>query len=453
MPARRSPITTVRRAFRSPLLLWIAFLLAHLALGLLNIHGYGYPLGDVTSVYKYWSDQALIADFWVGIDEPWVYPVVAILPMIGAQALYPIVGSVPGLEPLTAGAELYARTWVSLMMLANIVAFGVLTGWGRRTERFGAAWWWIAFLVALGPIALGRIDAVTVPVAIIGVLFLASRPRAATVLLTVAAWIKVWPGAIVIAMVIAMKHRSRVFGIALATSASIAVIALAFGSGANVLSFVTQQTGRGLQVEAPVTTYWMWLAWAGVPGSSVYYDHDILTWQVTGAGVDIASAVMTPLLVLVLAAIALLGVLAVRSGASANAVLPPLVLALVTGMIAFQKVGSPQFISWLAVPVILGLVASRARQAPSFRTPALLVLLLAGLTHIIYPYLYGYLLGLYPEMLAVLTARNVLLFVLLGWAILALRRSLRWEAPSSDAAGNEGWRTRGTADKLKQDTP
>ena len=78
------------------------------------------------------------------------------------------------------------------------------------------------------------------------------------------------------------------------------------------------------------------------------------------------------------------------------------------------------------MPVILGLISHRENRAASFRTPAVLVLVLAALTHVIYPYLYGYLLGLFPEMLAVLTIRNALLFVLLGWSVMALMRSARW---------------------------
>src|SRR6185437_7804343 len=42
----------LRRAFASPLVLWIAFLLVHLVLGFLAFHSAGEPLGDVYLVYK-----------------------------------------------------------------------------------------------------------------------------------------------------------------------------------------------------------------------------------------------------------------------------------------------------------------------------------------------------------------------------------------------------------------
>lgn len=403
VPARVTP----GRIARHPLTLWVTFVLVHLVLGLVNSRGDWYAMSDVTGVYRYWVEQGFAADYWVGIDAPWVYPIAAIVPMLIASV---------------AGPSLYASTWLSLVLVLDLVALGFITGWGRRADRLAIGWWWTLFLAALGPIALGRIDSIAVAVSIVGVLLLASRPRAAAMLFTVAAWIKVWPGALVVAMVTVMSARWRVLTVAVGTSAFIAGLALSFGSGTNVLSFVTEQTGRGLQVEAPVSTFWMWQAAAGVPGATVYYDTDILTWQVTGRGVSLASEVMTPLLVLVVLAVVLLALLARRAGAEALAVMPPLALALVTGMIAFQKVGSPQFVGWVAVPVIFGLVSHRAGLSASFRVPAVLVVVLAALTQLVYPTFYAQVLGLDTGMLSVLTARNLLTVALFGWSLVALWR-------------------------------
>jgi hypothetical protein len=416
--------TVVRGVWKSPIVLWLAFVIVHLWLGILNLYADGYPLGDVTSVYKFWSEQGIDGGFWVGIDGSWVYPIVAIVPMLIAHAF---------------GPALYASTWLSLMMLADAIAFGFLIGWGRHGRNTVAAWWWLGFLVLLGPIALGRVDSFTVPIAMIGVLFIATRPALASVLLTVAAWIKIWPGAIVVALVIATKARWRVLVAAAGVSVGIIAVAVALGSGMNVFSFVTQQTGRGLQIEAPISSIWLWQALAGRPGSSLYYDRDILTFQVLGDGVGLVSSLMTPLLVLVVLAIMLLAILGVRNRAPVTDVLPPLVLALITAFIAFNKVGSPQFISWLAVPVILGLVTAATGHGRSFRTPAILVAVLAALTQSFYPYLYGWLLALDPVMLVLLTARNLLLFVLLGWAVASLWRSIRPDARHEDLVDESGW--------------
>lgn len=396
---------------RHPLTLWGAFVLAHLMLGLLALYAPGLPLGDVTLVYKFWMEQAFLHNFWVGIDTVWVYPILALLPMMAAWVF---------------GPDQYGATWLTLVMLLNAGAFGVLTGWGRRPDRIATGWWWIAFLVLLGPIALGRIDAVTVPIALIGVLIIGTRPLWASVLLTVGAWIKIWPAALLLAAVIAVRERLRLVAGAALTTAVVLVAVLLIGGSGSVFSFITEQTGRGLQVEAPISTIWMWMARMGVPGAHLYYDTGILTYQVEGPGSAAAATLTTPLLALAVAVIAGLAWWSLWRGALTGDLFPPVALALVTALIAFNKVGSPQFVVWLSVPIILGMVTSAAGWGRSFRTPAILGLVIAALTQLFYPYLYGWLLSLDVLMLSVLTARNVLYFVLLGWAVHAIVTAPRW---------------------------
>ena len=400
---------TALRVARSSFTLWAVFVLAHLWLGLLNLYGPGYPMGDVTSVYKFWVDQLVVNDFQVGVDSQWVYPILAFVPMIASLAF---------------GSTLYASTWLSIVMLLNVTAFGTLTGWGRRRDRNAAGWWWVAFLFLLGPIALARVDSITVPLAMVGVLLLSRHPRAAALILTVATWIKVWPAAVIAAIVIASKDRLRIVLVGAATSAAIVLVVLVMGGGSNVFSFVTQQTGRGLQVEAPVTSIWLWLARSGVPETYVYFDHAILTYQVAGPGTEIAAALMNPLLGIAAIVVCAFGALAVRRGVATLQLLPALALALVTAFIVFNKVGSPQFESWLAVPVIFGLVMAQ-QGGRSFRTPAILALVIAALTQVIYPYLYDYVLSVNYVMLIVLTSRNLLLIVLFAWAMTAVIRLYR----------------------------
>lgn len=394
---------------RSSFTLWAAFILAHLWLGLLNLYGPGYPMGDVTSVYKFWVDQLVVNDFQVGIDSQWVYPILAFVPMVASLAF---------------GSTLYGSTWLSIVMVLNVAAFGMLTGWGRRRDHNAVGWWWVAFLVLLGPIALGRIDAITVPLAMAGMLLLAERPRVAALILAIATWIKIWPAALLAAIVISVHERFRIIAVAATTSIVIIVVALLMGSGSNVLSFITQQTGRGLQIESPVSSIWLWMARAGVPNTFVYYDQAILTFQVEGPGATIAALAMTPLLGVAVLVVCGLGILAVRRGVPALQLLPPLALALVTAFMVFNKVGSPQFESWLAVPVAYGLVMS-LRGGRSFRLPAVLVLVIAALTQAVYPYLYNYVLSVNYVMLIVLTSRNLLLIALFAWALVAVIRLYR----------------------------
>jgi hypothetical protein len=379
------------------MVLWAGFAVVHGLLVWLCLVAPGWPLGDVEMVYRRWAEDAASGSFIVGIDIDFVYPILALVPILAALAF---------------GPAFYALSWLGIVMLLDAAAFAFLIdSGGRRAVR--AAWWWLGFLLLLGPIALARIDSITVPLVVIALLWLARRPLWGTALLTVAAWVKVWPVAALAAVFVVSKARWRLLVAAAGTSAAIVAIALALGSGLHVFSFISTQAARGIQIESPVSIIWLWQAAFKVPGAYIYYDRDILTYQVTGGGIDVAIALMTPVLALAALAVLLLGWLAVRGKADYVRLLPPLALALVVTLIAFNKVGSPQFMGWLAAPVVLGLVL----RGGAWRTPAVLVAVMAALTQVVYPYLYDWLLAAHPLMVLMLTVRNLLEFVLLGWAI------------------------------------
>ncbi len=421
--------TAARRLLASPFTLWIAFLLVHLLLGALALDQ-GKGLGDVYLVYKPWAQLAAQGTSIVGVTTDWVYPFAALVPIM---------------LPLLLGADNYVGGWLTMVLLLDAAAFAVLIV-GREPRRIVAAWWWLVFLVLLGPIAVGRLDSVSAALAIVGLLWLTMHEKAAVAVLTIATWIKVWPAAIIAAAVVALRTRRHVIAVAAVTSLIIVIVPLIFGAGLRVLSFITMQTGRGLQIEAPISTIWMWQAALHVPGAIVYYDRDLLTFQVTGAGTTAAGALMNPLLALTAIVVALIGIRSVRRGTPYTRILPELSLALVTAFIAFNKVGSPQYIVWFAAPVIIGLVY----QGRGFRTPALLVGAIAGLTQVIYPYLYDLLLNPQPAMVAVLTARNLLYFVLLGWTIAALWRGPRAAHAAQDLLPAHAWPFRAEPGALPQ---
>lgn len=400
-PAAPAAAVAVPTVLRRPVVLWAAFGLVHIVLIALNLSGIGWPLGDVERVYLGWAEGTVSGAVRLGVDTDFVYPILALAPILTSLAF---------------GAALYALTWLGLVTVLNGVAFGVLIGRAPGRAAAGAAWWWLAFLLLLGPVALARIDSVTVPLTIMGVLWVSRRPIWGAVLLSIATWVKVWPVAAIIALLVASRQRGWVLAVFAGTSALIIGVAMLGGSGLTVLSFVTEQTNRGLQIEAPIASWWLWQAALGVPGTLVYYDQQILTYQVVGSGTDVVSAIMTPLLALVVAAVLLVGWRAQRAGAAFERLFPPLLLALVLTLIAINKVGSPQFMTWLAAPIVLGLVVERR----SWRAPAAVALLLAVLTQLVYPYFYSQLLGTAPTMLLVLSLRNLLEVVLLGWMLVRL---------------------------------
>jgi hypothetical protein len=383
-------------------MLWTGFVLVHAWVVTSGWLLPSQPMGDVYLVYEPWSRAALAGA--VGITEAWVYPQLAIVPMVLAH----LFGWVGG----------YTLGWALLVTACDAVVFWMLVGRGRSRTRRRAAWFWLAFTALLGPVGMYRIDAVTVPLAIAGLLWLARRPAVAAALLTAAAWIKVWPAALVAAAVIALRRRVAVIAGAAAVTAGVVVAVVVAGGAAHLLGFVTMQAGRGLQLEAPVSTFYLWGSALRLPGWWVFYDQEILTYQVTGPQVDPVIAAMTPLLVLVVGGVALLGVVKARRGAPLRVLLPPLALALVLALIVCNKVGSPQFHDWLIPPLVLWLLVD-ARRAKGF---ALAGLASAGLTQLVYPILYDRILLSQIAPVAVLTLRNMLLVAMLAWVIVRLVR-------------------------------
>ncbi|MFI8631187.1 glycosyltransferase 87 family protein [Microbacterium sp. NPDC077663] len=386
-------------------LLWAAFVLVHAGVALLGFVLPNEPMGDVYRVYEPWSRAVFSGGGIVGVTQDWVYPQLALLPMLLAHLPAGLLGD-------------YTAGWAVLVTLVDAVAFAVLIGRVRSRGRVAGAVFWLAAIVCLGPVGMYRIDAISVPLAILGCLWLLRRPGLAAALLAAATWIKVWPAALLAAAVVAVRRRATVIAAAALVSVAVLGAVVAGGGADHALGFVTGQTGRGLQVEAPVSAPYVWGALLGSDGSAVYYDQGLLTFQVTGPHVDLVIAAMTPLLAASAAAVLLIGVWRLRRGAPFVRLFPVLALALVLVLIVVNKVGSPQFHTWLFAPVVLGLVIDRRRWA----APAALACVAAALTQLVYPVLYGGIVT--PAILAVvvLTLRNLVLVALLVWMVVRLVR-------------------------------
>ncbi|SFI40952.1 MULTISPECIES: glycosyltransferase 87 family protein [Microbacterium] len=385
--------------------LWIAFVLVHLGVSWLGFVMPNEPMGDVYRVYEPWSAQALRGGGIVGVDSAWVYPQLALVPMVLTQIIASLVGS-------------YTVAWAVLVALADAVAFAVLVGRGRSTGRAVAAWFWLAAIALLGPVGIYRLDGFTVPIVILACLWIIGRPWVASLLLSAVTWMKVWPAAVLAAAVIAARRRGALIGGAVVISALTLAAVVAAGGAANAFGFISDQTTRGLQVEAPVSMPYLWGALLRLDGFWVYYSMDLLTFQVTGTEIDTVIAAMTPLLILAVSAVAVLGAVQAARGVRFVALFPTLALALVTAFIVFNKVGSPQYLCWLIPPVLIGLVLDRA----DWFAPAGLTLGAALLTQLVYPVLYADI--LYPAPLAVtlLTLRNLVLVALFVWMVVRLAR-------------------------------
>lgn len=387
--------------------LWVAFVLVHALILWLGFAYPNEPMGDVYRVYEPWSLQALEGRAIVGITEPWVYPQLALVPMVLAHAFAPIAGYIVG--------------WGLLVTALDAVAFAVLVGRGVSVGRRTAAWCWLGFIALLGPVGLYRLEAVTVALSIVGCLWLVGRPWAGSMLLAVATWMKVWPAALLLAAVIAVRSVRRggeIVAGALVVSALTLIAVVLAGGAEDALGFVGEQTTRGLQVESPAAMPYLWGAVIGAPGFEVAYSGELLTFQVAGPAVDIVVAVMTPALIVAIAGVAVIGAVKAARGVSFAALFPSLSLALVAGFIALNKVGSPQYLAWLVPSIVIGIVLRRRVWAG----PAALALVAAALTQLVYPLLYAGILSPEPVAVTVLTLRNLVVWALFVWMVVRVAR-------------------------------
>ena len=369
--------------------------------------GIATPMGDVPNVYAPWMQQLFDhGNIW-GVNVDWVYPFLALLPMLLSSL---IRGLIPGHDFLAG--------WLVVCGALNLVAIASLVRWGRSKERtwYLMAWYFLLFELLLGPVSISRLDAISVALAVLAIRpIVESRLAAASLWLIVATWVKVWPVALILALWIASKRRLLVFGTASIATLAILGVGLVAGGNASMFSFISTQSNRGIQIEAPIATPWLWQGVFGVSGSGIYYDHKLLTFQVFGFGVSLVAALMGFAMLIALAITVWLGWQAGKSGNDTVTVIAAISLTASLDMIVFNKVGSPQYIAWLLVPLLLALLRGQS-------LPVISGLVLAGLTHLIYPVIYDGILLANPAATAVLGVRNIVLIALLVWSNLWLTK-------------------------------
>ncbi|WP_454050148.1 glycosyltransferase 87 family protein [Cellulomonas sp. Marseille-Q8402] len=426
-PTRRCAIRAVSRLLRSRAALWTAFVL---------VHGWIAYVGTVLiparafwdlDLYRWWMWQGLHQGVWPVIDGDWVYPAGAVVPML-LPALVDAVGTQP-----------YAVGWSVLITALDAVAVGVLLRGARgaggpavrgvvvpspRDPALGA-WWWLAFVLLLGPVAVGRLDAVVAPLVVVALTVALRHPAVASALLTAGAWVKVAPGALLLPLVLVLRRPWRDLVLPAAAVCVVVVGAVAAGGGlGHLASFLTEQGERGLQLESVAATPWVLAGLVG-PDVRVVLNDAITTWEIAGPGTAVVAGALGVVLPLALAAVTGLLLLVRHRGGEAldtAGFLARGALLVAVTLILANKVGSPQFVGWLAGPVAVGLARPGAAGLRAWRVPAALVLVVAALTQLVFPIAYDGITLQQAGPSLVLVLRNVLLVVL---AVVVARDLLR----------------------------
>lgn len=353
--------------------------------------------GDL-SLYDYWAYQVDNGTGVYGLVTEWVYPALAFVPIWIAGALNLVS---------------YEVSWLALVFVINTTAVLLMVHPVKNGKVFSgtyASWAFLSALLLLGPVAVSRIDSVSAALAILGLVAINRNSTGiAAALFTIAGWIKIWPVALFAAMIAVFKKRLQAIIVATTISASIISIGLLAG-GTKVFGFVLQQQERGIQIESVMATPWMWLAKQG--SANIFFDEAVLTNQVSGPLVQDLAAISNYVMFIALAITVFLAIRAVQAGRNRTQVF---VLASLTGvldLIVFNKVGSPQFMIWLAVPLVALVYFGLNRSKVALAMGAAILFL----TQLVYPVFYIELLGLETMPLGLLTVRNLLLIALLIWA-------------------------------------
>lgn len=418
-PCTAPEVTLKRSLLHSRPAVWTAFLLVHLWLAVIGVWLIPQKAFGDLDLYRYWMWLGMHGFGWPGLDTSWVYPIGATVPLLAA-----------GLGGLAIGHG-YAMAWAIMVTALDSLAMAMLL---RRSRGQVGGWWWTGFLFLLGPIAMGRLDAIVVPLLIAALLWSMDRPAVASALLTIGAWIKVAPGALIVPL---FWGAHKPWRDVVAPAAGVCAIALgtAIGLGGqeHVLSFLLEQGQRRLQIESPGATPWV-LAALFTHSIKRVLNTEIVTWELIGPGTQGMADLLGLLLpVAAAAAIALLWWKRERVGLALWAdrgkrgelvVRGAMLMTLV--LLVFNKVGSPQYMTWLAAPVAVALVLG----LPGWRTTAKWVLGIGAATQLVFPWAYDEITYGGAVVTVVLAARNVALI----WLLVHTAKQLLDVTPDAPAA-------------------
>ena len=280
-----------------------------------------------------------------------------------------------------------------MLVLDALFTYALWRATGRRHDR--AVDFWLIFVPLIGPLAYLRFD--MLPGVLAGGALLAARrkPWVTGALTGLGAAIKLWP-ALLIAAFMSYRSDRRPAGVAfVVVGFGLALISLIFGGWSRLISPLTWQSDRGLQIESIWATPLM-LARALRPDQWIVDISQYQAYEIFGPGVDAWVVISSIATLLGLGLIILLTVRAFRHDGSTPSAIGFVVLATVAIMVITNKTLSPQYLLWVGGPMA-ALLAYRAQatrvEQPAISRVAGQALILALLTQLVYPVFYDSYLG------------------------------------------------------------
>lgn len=370
---------------------------------------------------------------------------------------YPAIGTWPtaAVAWLSGGdLDLFYQIFVTFCLSVDLIFFGLLQRGAVTPQRWRAirraGWWWCLFGLAAGPVFILRLDLFPALAVAASAALLFSRPRAAAAVLALATTMKLWPGVLAAGLVGRFNqaqtwHRLVAFFGSLLGLCALTVV---FQGSQRLLSPLSYQNVRGLQIESIPATFPMWLAFERQENFAVFYAPS-KSFEITGPYVPIALQLSSIAMILtVLGAVAVALWYFLRGGWHPYTTMA-FYLAIIAALIVSNKVFSPQYIVWLG-PLMAVVLRSDAPPAASQRLHrlrsttlaalAVLIPIAAAIGTYIYPFQYDYLLDIYqPELapIGALVLRNCLMMIIAIIAVLWLLINCRNQARTHRAAAGQ----------------
>jgi len=364
-------------------------------------------VGDV-STYLKWAQDSLYYGH-IPHDTEWQYP-----PLLAPILVFPEwLSHTFGIHYLTG--------FTAMTFLADCVITTMLIWTATRRGTWAGPWYWILGVPLLGPIVYGRYDVfpalcVVFSLALLGkglplVMADGSKGRqlnnrrwVAGVLIGFGTAIKIWPGLAVFGMPRGKKGWQTIATVAASVIGTIATLSFFFSG---TLSFVSNQGGRGLEIES------IW----GIPfvlGKRLHLEHVITnkvvygSYQIVPDGHGLISFVVSATYYVALLSLA--GGFALMAYWWWRKTWRPAVMADATFvgtlvMITLSRVISPQYLIWLLAVAGFCLLYKDTTQ----RRSSLLVLICLPLTQWEFPIAFQQLLHAHLVPTLVVCLRDLLL--------------------------------------------
>lgn len=376
---------------------WIITRLWALLLGfeIVSYPGSSALFSDV-QLYDHWAANLTYSYFILLEQDPrWQYPpLAAVIFLMGYLIAADTIG------------------FVFLALIADLLIFVLLITHGKRNLNSMPALIWVLTPLVMGPILLGRFDVFPTLAAVFALLYVTSEKKFGAVV-AVGALLKVWPLLLLLATPRGTFSRVATWFV---VTFGIGSLLLSFWWNGNLLSFLSSQRSRGLQIESVgALPYQIWNAGPGNVASAVQF----------GAIDIIALGTGAVSLVLTLVGIALIAVLIFWrvTGRLDSAVPADIALTGVLISIVTSRVLSPQYMVW-----VFGLLAVCAFQPQQkFRRILILIFTSSGIGQLIYPFLYEILLAGGKLAVAAHTVRILTLI----WATVIMWQNLQRVARQS----------------------